>query len=63
MIFINERVLDSQSDILGSILKKVAITLFTGRSIMNLSLPVKIFGSESYLSLNCRSLAYAPIFL
>jgi len=39
------------------------MNLFTGKSIMNMSLPVIIFGADTYLSLYCKSLAYAPIFL
>jgi len=63
MININEKKIKDQSSVLKSIAKTLTKNLFSGKSILNLSLPVVVFSEESNLSLLCKSFAYAPLLL
>lgn len=45
------------------VIKTIGKNLFSGKSILSISLPVTVFSVESNLSLLCKSYAYAPILL
>ena len=63
MVSINQAKLNAQSSVLKSVLKTIGKNLFSGKSILSISLPVTVFSVESNLSLICKSYAYAPILL
>ena len=48
---------------MGKLLKSIGKNLFSGKSILNISLPVILFSEESNLSLLCKSYTYAPLLL
>ena len=45
-----------------SIVKKIGTNLFSGKSILNISLPIQIFAAETHIQRLCRALAFAPHF-
>jgi hypothetical protein len=49
MIFINQEVIDAQKDIIKYVLKQIGTNLLSGKSVMNMSLPVEIFDDRSIL--------------
>lgn len=46
-----------------SVLKSISKNIFSGKSILNISLPVTVFSVESNLSLICKSYAFGPLLL
>jgi len=56
-------ILKKQKQVLGSLIKQFGSALFSGRSIMNISLPVSIFEARSQIEREAYSLLYAPTFL
>jgi hypothetical protein len=48
-IFCDEEILKLQNGIIKMILKQISSNLFSGKSIMNMSLPVEIFDNKSML--------------
>ena len=44
-------------------MKTLKNNLFSGRSILHISLPVDIFNTDSYLERTCLGLGLAPTFL
>lgn len=62
-MFVNQQVIDAQKDVLKYILKQIGSNLFSGKSVMNMSLPVDIFDQRSILERCAGSYGYAPIFL
>lgn len=63
MIFTNQAKIGYQKKIFKHIIGKMAENLLTGKSIVNVSLPVKIFAPETNLERFAFSMTYAPIFL
>jgi len=59
----NHDILKRQKQVLGSLIKQFGSALFTGKSIMNISLPVSIFEARSQIEREAYSLLYAPAFL
>ncbi len=49
LIFINKKKIQDQKNVIKFILSQVAKNVLTGKSIMNISLPVDIFSSKSNL--------------
>ena len=49
MLFTNEKKLDEQKGVLKFILTKIGKNILSGKSILNISLPVDIFAGESNL--------------
>ena len=47
--FINQDLLKKQRGILSYMIKKIGINILTGKSIMNVSLPINIFDSRTML--------------
>jgi hypothetical protein len=48
-LFINQKKIDDQKGVLKFILSKIGKNLLTGKSILNISLPVDIFVAKSNL--------------
>jgi hypothetical protein len=46
--------------VLKEVLKSIGKNLFRGKSILNISLPVTIFSTQSFLSNLCNAYTYAP---
>jgi hypothetical protein len=61
--FINQDVIDAQKDILKMIIKQLGSNLLSGKSIMNMSLPVEIFDKRSMLDVIADSLGFFPSYL
>jgi len=49
LIFKNKEVIEKQRAVVGYLMKKIGTNLFTGKSIMNVSLPINIFDVRSLL--------------
>lgn len=47
--FINEKLIQSQKDILRFLIKQIGANLISGKSVLNVSLPVDIFESRTLL--------------
>lgn len=62
LVFVNEEKIKAQSSVLKSILKKIGANIFTGKSILNVSLPIQIFAADTNLERLCKGIAYAPLF-
>jgi len=60
---VNQESLRRQKQVLGSLVKQFGSALFSGKSIMSISLPVTIFESRSQLEREAYNLLYAPSFL
>jgi hypothetical protein len=54
--------MDAQKDVIKYIIRQVGSNLLSGKSIMNMSLPVDIFDSRSILERSAASFGYAPTF-
>jgi len=55
--------MDAQKDVIKYIIKQIGSNLFSGKSIMNMSLPVDIFDSRSVLERCAGTFGYAPVLL
>lgn len=42
-IFVNKKVIDAQKDVIKYVIRQIGTNLISGKSIMNMSLPVEIF--------------------
>ena len=49
MINIDHQTIKIQSGALGLIIKQLGKNIFTGKSIINMSLPIELFGKDSNL--------------
>ena len=49
LIFKNKDIIDKQRAVVGYLIKKVGMNILTGKSIMNVSLPINIFDIRSHL--------------
>jgi hypothetical protein len=56
-------VLAAQKDILKMIIKQLGSNLISGKSVMNMSLPVEIFDKRSMLDVIADTLGFLPKFL
>jgi hypothetical protein len=63
LLYIDENVLIKQDQIIGFIIKKIGSNLISGKSIMNVSLPVNIFDPRTLLQVYAYELSFAPIYL
>lgn len=61
--FTDEEFLAKQKKVLGHFLRSMGKNLLEGKSIMNVSMPITIFGNESMLQRASSSFGYAPTFL
>ena len=62
-MFVDEKKMEDQKGVLKFVLGKIGKNLLSGKSILNISLPVDIFCPESNLELFTYSMSYAPIIL
>jgi hypothetical protein len=63
MVSINIEKVKAQAGVLKEIIVSIGRNFLSGKSILNTSLPVTVFGEESNLSLLGKSFGYAPILL
>ena len=47
--FINQEMIQKQRSVLGHLIKKIGSNFFTGKSIMNISLPINIFDCRTMM--------------
>ena len=59
----SEEKIKAQSGVLKLIVQRISKNIFSGKGIMNVSLPVQVFGNDSNLERLSQSLCYAPTFL
>lgn len=59
----DEEVLAAQKDILKMIIKQLGTNLMSGKSFMNMSLPVEIFDRKSMLDVVAESFGFVPHFM
>lgn len=57
---INTNKIDAQKKVLKFLLKRIGVNILTGKSIMNVSMPVDIFETRSTTERMCNALAFAP---
>ena len=62
-ININYEKIKAQSGIFKLVMKKLGKQLFSGKSIMNMSLPIQVFGDDTILQRLSRGYCYAPILM
>lgn len=63
IVFVNQKKIDEQKGVLKFILTKIGKNLLSGKSILNISLPVDIFAPESNLERLAFAMTYAPTYL
>jgi len=61
--FIDQELLDSQKETLRFVLRQIGANLISGKSILNVSLPVDIFESRTGLERSAASFACCPDYL
>ena len=59
-IFVNQQIINLQKDTLKFIIKQLSSNIMSGKSIMNMSLPVQIFDGRSILERVAMGFGYAP---
>ena len=62
-MFINQKKIEDQKGVLKFVLTKIGKNLLSGKSVLNISLPVDIFSAQSNLELLSYSLSYGPLLL
>jgi len=63
LVYLNKEVIEKQRAVAGFLVKKFALNLIKGKSIMNISLPINIFDVRSLLELLAFQYAYSSILL
>ena len=63
LAYLNEDAISAQRGVILYLAKKIGVNLLTGNSIMNISLPIKIFEPRSFLEKIAADFSYAPYFL
>ena len=63
LIFTNEKKIADQKGVLTFIISQIGKNIFSGKSVMSISLPVDIFLAESNLELLSFSLSYSAMIL
>ena len=59
-IFVNQEVINLQKDVIKFVIKQLSSNLMSGKSIMNMSLPVEIFDGRSILERVAMGFGFAP---
>jgi hypothetical protein len=62
LVFMNQKVIDAQKDVIKFIIGQLCSNLFSGKSIMHMSLPVDIFDDRALLERSACSFGFAPVF-
>lgn len=60
---INKEIIESQSGILGDVIKKAMKAIFTGQGLVGMSLPIKIFEARSTLQRISDNMCYITTYL
>lgn len=60
---VNQEVIDSQKGILGEVIKKAMVSIFTGQGMVGMSLPVRIFEPRSTMQRIADNMVYIPNYL
>ena len=60
---VNEKILDKQKGVIKEVLSQAASNVFSGQSIIGISLPVRIFEPRSLLERICDWYGNAPVYL
>ena len=60
---INKVKIAAQNNVLGYVMKTLKKNLFSGKGVLNISLPVDIFNVDSNLQRVCEGLSLGPQFL
>lgn len=63
LFFINQELIQGQKDTLKFVIKQIGANIISGKSVLNVSLPVDIFESRSLLERAASSYGCAPSFL
>ena len=63
LIFVNKDLIEGQKDSLKWVIKQIGANLISGKSVLNVSLPVDIFESRSLLERSAASFGCAPKYL
>ncbi len=63
LAYLNDEHISNQRGVIMYLAKKIGVNLLTGNSIMNISLPIKIFEPRSFLEKIAADFRYAPWFL
>ena len=63
LLFYNKKELDIQGKVLSYLIKRLGANLLQGKSVINISLPVVLFDTKSFLERIADSYTYAPYFL
>ena len=58
----NEEVLKKQRGVLGHFVKSLGLNIVSGKSLIDISLPIKIFEKASFIEKAVNFCKYAPIF-
>jgi len=61
--YLNEDIISIQRGILVYLARKIGVNLLTGKSVMNVSLPIKIFEPRSMLEKVASDMRFIPYFL
>ncbi len=60
MVLINQTKIAAQNNVIKFIMSTLKKNLFSGKGILNISLPVEIFNVDSNLQRLCESMSMAP---
>jgi hypothetical protein len=63
LLYVNQEKINNQKSVISYLLKSVGKNFFTGKSIINISLPVSIFDRCTNLERTAQSFCYAPHYL
>ena len=58
--YLNQELISDQRNVIFFLIRRIGINLLTGKSIMNVSMPIKIFEASSFLEKIARDFRYAP---
>jgi hypothetical protein len=61
--YTNEQVIKDQRGVTMYLIKKIGVNLLSGKSIMNISLPIKLFEPHSMLEKVASSFTFSPYYL
>jgi hypothetical protein len=59
----NEKIIEKQKGVVKSVISQAASNVFSGQSIIGISLPVRIFEPRSLLERICDWYGFGPVFL
>lgn len=63
LIYTNEALMKKQRGVMGHFIRQMGMNVMSGRSILSVSLPIKIFDSKSFLEKIALFFKMAPVYL